>query len=147
MAQLHIGESMGMAFVSLKANKLRTFLTLLGIVIGVLTIITVVSVIQGLNNYVYSKMSFYGANDFSVSKFSMVGMTLKDFKEQLKRKDITLDEMTLLRQRCRACELIGASASTTRTAKSGSRLVKNVEVRGVTSLDHLIGSVVELSGG
>ena len=147
MSKINVGESFGMAMASLWANKLRTFLTLLGIIIGVLTIIAVVSIIQGLNNYVYTKMSFYGANDFSVSKFSMIGMSLKDFKEQLKRKDITLAEMTLLRQRCRTCELIGASASTTRTAKAGSRLVKNVEVRGVTSLDHLIGSVVELSGG
>jgi putative ABC transport system permease protein len=147
MARINVGESFGMAMASLWSSKLRTFLTLLGIIIGVLTIIAVVSIIQGLNNYVYTKMSFYGANDFSVSKFSMVGMSLKDFKEQLKRKDITLDEMTLLRQRCRTCELIGASTSTTRTAKVGSRLVKNVEVRGVTSLDHLIGSVVELSSG
>ena len=89
-----------MAMGSLWSNKLRTFLTLLGIIIGVLTIIAVVSVIQGLNNYVYTKMSFYGANDFSVSKFSMIGMSLKEFKEQMKRKDITLDEMYLLREKC-----------------------------------------------
>jgi putative ABC transport system permease protein len=147
MAKINVGESFGMAMASLWANKLRTFLTLLGIIIGVLTIIAVVSIIQGLNNYVYTKMSFYGANDFSVSKFSMVGMSLKDFKEQLKRKDVTLAEMTLLRQRCKSCELIGATASTSRTAKAGSRTVKDVQVRGVTSVDHLIGSVVELTGG
>jgi putative ABC transport system permease protein len=147
MSRINAGESFGMAMASLWANKLRTFLTLLGIIIGVLTIIAVVSIIQGLNNYVYTKMSFYGANDFSVSKFSMIGTSLKEFKEQLKRKDITLDEMTLLRERCRTCDLIGASASTSRTAKVGSKSVKNVEVRGVTSVDHMIGSVVELSGG
>jgi putative ABC transport system permease protein len=147
MARINVGESFGMAMASLWANKLRSFLTLLGIIIGVLTIIAVVSIIQGLNNYVYTKMSFYGANDFSVQKFSMIGTSLKEFKEQLKRKDITLAEMRLLRERCRTCELVGASASTSRTAKVGSREVKNVEVRGVTSLDHMIGSVVELTGG
>ncbi|MCJ7643224.1 MAG: ABC transporter permease, partial [Candidatus Aminicenantes bacterium] len=66
MAKLQLKESFSMAMISLRANKLRTFLTLLGIIIGVLTIIAVVSVIQGLNNYVYTKMSFYGANDFAV---------------------------------------------------------------------------------
>jgi putative ABC transport system permease protein len=147
MAKINIGESFSMAMGSLWSNKLRTFLTLLGIIIGVLTIITVVSVIQGLNNYVYTKMSFYGANDFSVSKFSMIGGTLKDFKEQLKRKDITLDLMYLLREKCTTCELIGASAGATRTAKFGSQEVKNVEVRGVTYLDHMIGSVIELERG
>jgi putative ABC transport system permease protein len=147
MPRINAGESFGMAMASLWANKLRTFLTLLGIIIGVLTIISVVSIIQGLNNYVYTKMSFYGANDFSVSKFSMIGASLKDFKEQMKRKDITLAEMALLRERCRFGELIGATASTTRTAKFGSHLVKNVEIRGVTSLDHMIGSVLELEHG
>ena len=147
MAKINIGESFSMAMGSLWSNKLRTFLTLLGIIIGVLTIITVVSVIQGLNNYVYTKMSFYGANDFSVAKFSMIGGSLKDFKEQLKRKDITLDLMYLLREKCTTCELVGASAGTTRTAKYGSQEVKSVEVRGVTYLDHMIGSVIELERG
>ena len=147
MAKINVGESFSMAMGSLWSNKLRTFLTLLGIIIGVLTIITVVSVIQGLNNYVYTKMSFYGANDFSVSKFSMIGTSLKDFKEQLKRKDITLDLMYLLREKCTKCDLIGASAGTNRTAKYGSLEIKNVQVRGVTYLDHLIGSVIELERG
>jgi putative ABC transport system permease protein len=136
-----------MAWMSLRANKLRTFLTLLGIVIGVLTIIAVVSVIQGLNNYVYTKMSFYGANDFSVQKFSMIGTSLKDFREQMKRKDLTLAEVQLLRDRCTSCDLIGATASTQQTVKFGNQFVKKVEIRGVTHLDHEIGSVLELESG
>jgi putative ABC transport system permease protein len=147
MAKINLGESFGMAIGSLWSSKLRTFLTLLGIIIGVLTIIAVVSVIQGLNNYVYTKMSFYGANDFSVSKFGMIGMSLKEFKEQLKRKDITLEEMFLLREKCKTCDLIGASTSTSRTSKFGSAQVKNSEIRGVTYLDHMIGSVLELDRG
>ncbi|MBM3297280.1 MAG: hypothetical protein FJY83_06735, partial [Candidatus Aminicenantes bacterium] len=62
MARLPVTESLRMALASLWANRLRTFLTLLGIIIGVLTIVAVVSIIQGLNNYVYTKFSFYGAN-------------------------------------------------------------------------------------
>ena len=147
MAKLQIKESFSMAMASLRINKLRTFLTLLGIIIGVLTIIAVVSVIQGLNNYVYTKMSFYGANDFAVSKFSMIGTSLKDFKEQMKRKDITLNEMRLLRERCVSCELIGASTSTSHTVKFRNQSLQDTEVRGVTYLDHIIGSVVELESG
>ncbi len=136
-----------MAWDSLRANKLRTFLTLLGIIIGVLTIIAVVSVIQGLNNYVYTKMSFYGANDFSVQKFSMIGTSLKDFQEQMKRKDLTLVELQLLRDSCRSCEIIGASTSTNRTVKHGSLSLRDTEVRGVTHVDHEIGSVLQLQSG
>jgi len=89
MARINLNESVSMAMNSLWSNKLRTFLTLLGIIIGVLTIIAVVSIIQGLNNYVYTKFAFYGANDFSVSKFAMTGGSLKEWREMLKRKDLT----------------------------------------------------------
>ncbi|MBE3131313.1 MAG: ABC transporter permease [Acidobacteria bacterium] len=147
MAKLQIKESFTMAVVSLRSSKLRTFLTLLGIIIGVLTIIAVVSVIQGLNNYVYTKMSFFGANDFSVQKFSMIGTSLKDFREQMKRKDLTLVERDLIRAHCPSCELIGASASTNQTVKYGSQSLKETEIRGVTYLDHEIGSVLELESG
>jgi putative ABC transport system permease protein len=147
MAKLQVRESFTMALDSLRANKLRSFLTLLGIIIGVLTIIAVVSVIQGLNNYVYTKMSFFGANDFSVQKFSMIGTSLKDFKEQLKRKDLTLVERDLIRANCPDCQLVGASTSTSATVKYGNQSIKDTEVRGVTYLDHEIGSVVELESG
>jgi putative ABC transport system permease protein len=147
MAKLQIKESFTMAVVSLRSSKLRTFLTLLGIIIGVLTIIAVVSVIQGLNNYVYTKMSFFGANDFSVQKFSMIGTSLKDFREQMKRKDLTLVERDIIRANCPTCELIGASTSTSQTVKYGSQSLKQTEIRGVTYLDHEIGSVLELESG
>jgi putative ABC transport system permease protein len=147
VARVNLAESFSMSMGSLWASKLRTFLTLLGIVIGVLTIIAVVSVIQGLNRYVYTKMSFYGANDFSITKFSSFGISLKEFREQLKRKDLTLDEMELLRRECRSCELVGASAETRRTVKAGSQSLKNVDIQGVTYLDSRIGSVLELEAG
>jgi putative ABC transport system permease protein len=147
MAKLQVRESLSMAWLSLRANKLRSFLTLLGIIIGVLTVIAVVSVIQGLNNYVYTKMSFYGANDFSVQKFSMMGTSLKEFREQMKRKDLTLTEVQLLRDRCKSCELVGATTSTQQTVKFGNQFLKNTEIRGVTYLDHEIGSTLELESG
>jgi putative ABC transport system permease protein len=135
-----------MAWLSLRANKLRSFLTLLGIVIGVLTVIAVVSVIQGLNNYVYTKMSFYGANDFSVRKFSMM-RTMNELREQMKRKDLTLTEVQLLRDHCKSCELVGATTSTQQTVKFGNQSLKKTEIRGVTHLDHEIGSTLELESG
>ena len=147
MTGIPIFESVSMAMGSLWSNKLRTFLTLLGIIIGVLTIIAVVSIIQGLNNYVYSKMAFFGANDFSVRKLSLTVKTLKDLREQLARRDLTLEDMKLIRDRCRSCELVGASVETSRTAKLGNQSLKGVTVRGVTHIDHLIGSVLELTGG
>ncbi len=147
MARVNFSESVSMAMGSLWSNKLRTFLTLLGIVIGVLTIIAVVSIIQGLNNYVYTQFSFFGANDFTVTKFSMSGGSISEYREMLKRKDITLEEMRILGNLCQSCELIGASVSTSRTVKYMSQYLKDVEIRGVTHVDHMIGSVLELDRG
>lgn len=147
MARLPISESVAMAMRSFWSNKLRTFLTLLGIIIGVLTIIAVVSIIQGLNNYVYSKMSFFGAHDFSVSKYSFIARTLTEFREQMKRKNITVEHMKLMRSQCKSCELVGASVTTRQNVKFGSQSLKNVSIRGTTYLDHFIGSVLELQSG
>lgn len=142
-----MGESVAMAMSSLWSSKLRTFLTLLGIIIGVLTIIAVVSIIQGLNNYVYSKMAFYGANDFSVTKFSIGARSIQEFREQMKRKNLMLEDMRLLRRKCKSCELIGASTGTTRTVKYGPQSLKDVTIRGLTHVDYLIGNVQELERG
>jgi putative ABC transport system permease protein len=92
-------------------------------------------------------MSFYGANDFVVTKFSFAGMSLKELKEQMKRKDLTLEHMRLLRRQCQTCELVGASVRTSRTVKYGSQSSQNTEINGITSLDHKIGRVVELDRG
>lgn len=142
-----MGESVSMALNSLWANKLRSFLTLLGIIIGVLTIITVISIIQGLNNYVYSKMAFYGANDFTVTKFSLGARSLEKIRKEMKRKNLTLEDMRLIREKCRSCELVGAEVSTQRTVKFRNNSLKNVSIQGVTHLDHLIGTVDELERG
>jgi len=147
ITRIHVGESVAMAMSSLWSSKLRTFLTLLGIIIGVLTIIAVVSIIQGLNNYVYSKMAFYGANDFSVTKFSIGIRSIQDYREQMKRKNLMLEDLRLLRRRCQSCELIGASTATTRTVKYGPQSLKDVTIRGLTHVDHLIGNVQELERG
>ena len=147
MARINLNESVSMAMSSLWSNKLRTFLTLLGIIIGVLSIIAVVSIIQGLNNYVYTKFAFYGANDFSVAKFSMMNTSVKQWREMLKRKNLTLEHMRLVRKQCKSCELVGASVNNARTVKFRNQYLKDVNVRGVTHLDHIIGAVVELERG
>ena len=117
MARVHVGESISMAMDSLWGHKLRSFLTLLGIIIGVLTIIAVVSIIQGLNDYVYTKFSFYGANDFSVTRISFGSFSIEELRKQQKRKNLTLEDMRLIQRRCQHYELIGAKASTVRSVK------------------------------
>ncbi|MCJ7580486.1 MAG: ABC transporter permease [Candidatus Aminicenantes bacterium] len=147
MAKVNLNESIGMALSSLWANKMRTLLTLLGIIIGVLTIIAVISVIQGLNNFVYSELAEFGTNDFVVSKMSLTSLSITELREMMRRKDLTLDHMRLLRQQCQSCELVGASVQTIQTVKYGRRSLKDVNISGKTYLDTNIGRIIELDRG
>jgi putative ABC transport system permease protein len=65
----------------------------------------------------------------------------------MKRKNLMLEDLRLLRRRCQSCELIGASTATTRTVKYGPQSLKDVTIRGLTHVDHLIGNVQELERG
>jgi putative ABC transport system permease protein len=95
MAQGQTRESIKMALDTLRANKLRSSLTILGIVIGVTTVITISSVINGLNNRVSDWVSSLGSNVFWVFHMPVIGV--RPTMEQLARKKLTLDDVLALR--------------------------------------------------
>ncbi len=96
MAQGQTRESVKMALDTLRTNKLRSGLTVLGIVIGVTTVITISSVINGLNNRVSDFVSSLGSNVFWVFHMPVIGV--RPTTEQLTRKKLTLDDVYALRQ-------------------------------------------------
>src|SRR5208282_4845868 len=96
MAQGQTRESVKMALDTLRTNKLRSGLTILGIVIGVTTVITISSVINGLNNRVSDWVSSLGSNVFWVFHMPVIGV--RPTMEQLARKKLTLDDVMALRQ-------------------------------------------------
>src|SRR5581483_9244806 len=96
MAQGQTRESVKMALETLRANKLRSGLTILGIVIGVTTVITISSVINGLNNRVSDWVSSLGSNVFWVFHMPVIGV--RPTAEQLARKKLTLDDVMALRK-------------------------------------------------
>src|SRR5437773_4404615 len=93
LTTMNFVESILIALASLRANRLRSLLTLLGIVIGVTTVITVVSFISGLNDYVEQKIFNLGPDVFIVSKGSQVITSIDDWIENQKHKMIMLDDM------------------------------------------------------
>ncbi len=95
MAQGQTRESIKMALDTLKANKLRSGLTILGIVIGVTTVITISSVINGLNNRVTDFANSLGSNVFWVFHMPVIGV--RPTTEQLTRKKLTMDDVMALR--------------------------------------------------
>ncbi|MGD0783534.1 MAG: ABC transporter permease [Candidatus Aminicenantales bacterium] len=92
-------EILGMAFDSLRAHKLRSFLTLLGILIGVMTVIGMVSIIQGLNASFLKELQSAGSDLVMVRKYDPVQMgRLTD--EERKRKDLTYEDGLAIEKEC-----------------------------------------------
>jgi putative ABC transport system permease protein len=104
-----VSEAIRIALMSLWANKLRSILTLLGVVIGVAAVIAVVTFVNGINGYVAEKIFNLGADVFIVSKMPNVITDVDQFIEGNKRKDMTMDNYQAVVEGCSACKIVGAS--------------------------------------
>jgi len=126
---MNLRESMGIALAALRANKLRSFLTLLGTIIGVGAVIFVLSVVEGLNRYVSEKMLGVGSNVLWLDKFGAV-MTNEDYFEALRRPDITLDDIDALRAGVRHASMVVAAGDANVPVRHRDRLARSVGLRG-----------------
>jgi putative ABC transport system permease protein len=99
-------ESAVMALATLRANKLRSGLTILGVAVGVLTVLSMVSIIQGLNKTFAEQIESLGSNTIFVSKFSP-SFGRPPGQEERQRKELTLDDAEAIRQE--AASIIGVS--------------------------------------
>ena len=93
-------EVLGMAFDSLKSHKLRSFLTILGILIGVMTVIGMVSIIQGLNRSFLSELESVGSDIIIVSKYEPGIRVGRLSEEERQRKDLTYDDALAIEKEC-----------------------------------------------
>jgi len=130
---MHFLEGLRIALLSLWANKLRSALTLLGVVIGVAAVIAVVTFVNGINGYVAEKIFNLGADVFIISKVSPVITNIDQFLEGQRRKELTLEDYEAVRDGCRHCAMVGASTiKMDGHAKRGEQSVSDVWVRGFT---------------
>ncbi len=106
---MNILEAIRIALLSLWANKLRSVLTLLGVVIGVAAVIAVVTFVNGINGYVAEKLFNLGVNTFILSKQPHVVTDVDEFIEANKHKDLTMDEYRAVAEGCSVCKEVGAS--------------------------------------
>jgi putative ABC transport system permease protein len=126
---MNLRESVGIALGALRANKLRSFLTLLGTIIGVGAVVFVLSVVEGLNQYVSSKILGAGSNVFWVDKFGDA-MTEEAFEEAMRRPDITLDDIDALRLGVRhAASVVGATGSSA-PVRHRDKVARGVDLNG-----------------
>ena len=116
---------------ALTRHKLRAFLTLLGVIIGVATVVGVVSVISGLNAYVKDKVIGLNPDIVIFTKYGII-TSREEWLIAMKRRDITLTDMQIVRRECRLCAQVGGRGDRTRPVKYGDRKLSDVAIQGHT---------------
>jgi putative ABC transport system permease protein len=115
------------------SHKLRSFLTLLGMIIGMTAFMVVLSLLQGFNGYVDEKIAGIGTNSFTVQRFNF-----EDFKDtdtiaaaQRRNKELSFDELDFIKDRAQLIGYIGAKAgNTSRDVRYGNETLQDVSITG-----------------
>lgn len=123
-------EAVKLALQSLWANKLRSVLTLIGVVIGVASVIAVITLTNGVNKYVATKVYGYGADVFTLSKQPSVIFSYEEYEKYQKRKDIHLEDYQAIHELCKSCADVGALQSTSGKVVYGTHSSTDTGIRG-----------------
>ena len=128
-------EALKLALSAILGHKLRSFLTLLGVIFGVATVIVVVSLVEGLNAYVDEKIADIGTNAFAVRKFSIDDFSSVEALNLARRrnKDIRLDDLEALRARGGAIADVGAKADALGQVKYGATTLSRIHISATTA--------------
>jgi putative ABC transport system permease protein len=129
---MNLSEAVVISASSLWAHKLRSVLTLIGVVIGVAAVIAVVSLINGANQYVATKVFRLGADVFGLSRQPSIITNVDEWLEFQKRKRITYDDYETVRDYCKTCKEVGASIGGRVETKSGVNSLKDTNLRAWT---------------
>jgi putative ABC transport system permease protein len=126
-------EAIRIALQSLWANKLRSVLTLLGVVIGVAAVIAVVTFVEGINTYVAEKIFNLGADVFIIFKVSPALTNVDHYLEAEKRKDLLMEDYETVRDACRHCVYVGAAVrNNSGHVKYAEQSITDTTVQGIT---------------
>ncbi|HYK02027.1 MAG TPA: ABC transporter permease [Thermoanaerobaculia bacterium] len=125
-------ETLRIAANALRAHKMRSFLTLLGVIIGIMTVVTVVAIISGLNNYISEKVFQLNPDVYAVTKFGII-TSREQWLEAVKRKNIDWNDFEAVQERCGLCDMVGAQHDNSSAVKRGPQKLTNVNTMGVTT--------------
>jgi len=125
-------EAFKLALESLWGNKLRSILTLIGVVMGVASVIMVLTLVQGAKKYVSTKLSGYGADVFTVTRMSSVIMGPEEYLRFQKRKLLHFDDYQAVRDGCTQCSEVGAALGKSTNVVANGHSSNDTWVRGYT---------------
>jgi putative ABC transport system permease protein len=126
-------DTLRLAFGALRAHKLRTALTLLGLVIGVTSLILVMTLIQGANAYVETKIANLGTDIFQVSKLPLATTDFREMIRARKNRDVSIEDWLAVRDRCTRCAGVGAQLELPGRVSSDFQSMPDVSIRGQTA--------------
>lgn len=126
-------DTLRQSVAALRAHKLRTVLTIVGLMMGVATLIAVITIIQGANVYVEQKIANLGTQVFEVARTPFAATDFDLILKALRYKRITRDDMEAVAQACTQCALVGASASTTFRVRFADKELQDVTIWGHTA--------------
>ena len=130
---MQIFQGMNIALGALRENKLRTFLTLLGNIVGTMSVIAVVSLIGGIDDYVKEEVAGEGSNVFTVQRFNFFEAItdLDAFLEAIARNPrIKLSDADYLRERIPSASYVAAAASGEMQVSYRDEWVDRISIRG-----------------
>ena len=127
-----LSEAFKLALQSLWGNKMRTILTLIGVVMGVASVIMVITLVQGAKQYVSTKLSGYGSDVFTVTRMSSVIFTADDYFRYQKRKMLRFEDYEAVRDNCGECSEVGALLNRSANVVYNGHSSNNTGVRGYT---------------
>lgn len=141
-------EAFRIAAANLRSAKLRSALTLLGIILSTATLIAVMAVIHGMDVYVAEKIADLGANGFTVVRFAFIGdWDPKKFLELLRKNpELRPDEYEFIRQRATLLSDIGMSGSTRGDVSAKNERMEDVRILGATANINVISGVQTETG-
>jgi putative ABC transport system permease protein len=125
-------ETMRLALDALRAHKLRSFLTLLGVILAVTTLVAVMSVVSGMNFYVADRIANLGANVFIVDRFGIITSQDAWVKAQ-KRPLVTMVDYERLRDSMKTARAVAALDDHNIDVRSGNQRLENTDVMGVSA--------------
>ncbi len=125
-------EATLVALSSLRANKLRSFLTLLGIILSTTTLITVMAVIHGMDSYIAKNVSDMGVDGFRVVRMAFLGnFDPKKYLELLKKNpELAREEFQFLKENVTLCREIGLEADRRRPVSYEEKQLEAVQIIG-----------------
>lgn len=118
------------AVAALWANRLRSFLTVLGMIMGVTSVIAIIATVEGMQEDIERSFDAWGADTFMVTRFGLV-LSWDDYAKRMKRKKITREMIPLIENGCPDCKLVGAETYTGDWIKWGAKS-QHTEIRGET---------------